>query len=80
MIPQFELEAIYKNYKVTKLEIKPESNDVSFNIKIDDFPEFNSKELFSNNFMYNEITSVKIEEYVVNGNHMNIPIATFMPI
>ena len=80
VIPQFELEANYRNYKVTRLEIKLESHDVHFNLKIDDFPELNSKALFANSFVYNENTTLLIEEYLVNGNPMSVPIATFMPI
>jgi hypothetical protein len=65
---QFEMDSIYKNYKVTSIEIEC---DYPFTYKIDDQPEENSS--LSDNHII-------IQKYMRNGKHVGIPIATFTPI
>jgi hypothetical protein len=69
VIPQFELDATFKNFKSTLLDIDCESRPQT--IKVDDDlikTESSGK------------TRIIIEKYERNGNQLCLPIATFMPI
>jgi len=62
------MNSIYKNFKVTKIEIKSNSR---FSTAID------SDNL---HFRTNQTQYLKIEKYMVNDKYVDVPIATFIPI
>lgn len=72
VVPQFELDSAYKNYKATYIDLVLKDTECS--IKVDDFEDickdFNSK---------SEIL-IRIEKWERNGKHVSIPVATYMPI
>jgi hypothetical protein len=64
---QFEMDSIYKNYKVSLIEI---DSDITFFYKIDDQPE--------ESFLCD--SHLIVQKYMRNGKHVSIPISTFTPI
>jgi hypothetical protein len=61
------MDSIYKNYKVSKIEIESE---ITFNYRIDDQPDEG----------YLSDTHLIVQKYIRNGRHVSVPIATFVPI
>lgn len=76
VVPQFELDSTFKNYKSTFIEIFP-SEPVT--IKVDEMFEINQNH-YRTAENYHEQLKIRIEKYERNGKHVNVPIATFMPI
>jgi hypothetical protein len=76
VVPQFELDSTYKNYKSTFIEVYPNE---PVTIKVDEMFEINQNH-YRTAENYHEPLKIRIEKYERNGKHVSVPIATFMPI